>query len=163
MVNIIIVIIHHHYNHCHHHFKVERSSIFEMARNGGAGSQTHTCRSRTTSASSASRVHWTIDNRHVQNIYCRQYSHQYSPVYKDNPMKTRVHCSQTTDNHQYNHINNQAEDNQCKPNSPDNGHVQPTYHQHIIPNNQADDQKCKSRILDEYSSYSNIKTAPVQP
>ena len=65
-----------------------------MARNGGAGSQTHTCRSRTTSATSASRVHWTIDNRHVQNIYCKQYN---SPVYKDNPMKTRVHCTQTTD------------------------------------------------------------------
>ena len=68
-----------------------------MARNGGVGSQTHTCRSRTTSASSASRVHWTIDNRHVQNIHLKQYSHQYSPVYKDNPMKTRVHYSQTTD------------------------------------------------------------------
>ena len=65
-----------------------------MARNGGAGSQTHTCRSRTTSATSASRVHWTIDNRHVQNIYCKQYN---SPVYKDNQMKTRVHCPQTTD------------------------------------------------------------------
>ena len=52
-------------------------------------------------------------------------------------------------------MNNQAEDNQCKPSSPDNGHVQPTYHQHIIPNNQSDDQKCKSRILDEYNSYSN--------
>ena len=65
-----------------------------MARNGSTGSQTHICRSRTTSATSASRVHWTIDNRHVQNIYCKQYN---SPVFKDNPMKTRVHCTQTTD------------------------------------------------------------------
>ena len=129
-----------------------------MARNGGAGSQTHTCRSRTTSASSASRVHWTIDNRYVQNIYCKQYN---SHVYKDNPMKTRVHYSQTAD--VCSTITSTTTwTNKPRTTSASQVHqtmdmyiVQPTYHQHIITNNQADDQKCKSRILNEYNSYSN--------